>query len=270
MSSEFTIVAKAAGLGEGVENSAEACDALLGFTPPPGIALCVEIDVRVSRDAGLVALHDETLERATTGRGLVRDHTLEELRRLATGPRGERVATLDEIVEACGRLQLVVEPHAADPFTRGALLNWLQRASAEVRSRIIVASEQADLVWAVRRSPLEVRTAATSREALAKVLLERLCLEDFAARGHTWMVPERHRGLQVITARFVHSANAAGDAVWAYVIDDPDTAMRLHALGVDAVFTTVPRALALALGERLAFSNSKGVVPTQSTDPAHS
>ncbi|NBC16223.1 MAG: glycerophosphodiester phosphodiesterase [Bacteroidetes bacterium] len=41
-----------------------------------------EVDVRMTRDSVLVLLHDETLERTTTGRGALADHTLAETRRL--------------------------------------------------------------------------------------------------------------------------------------------------------------------------------------------
>ena len=42
----------------------------------------IEIDVQETQDGALVVLHDETLERTTTGRGKVSDHTLSELRQL--------------------------------------------------------------------------------------------------------------------------------------------------------------------------------------------
>ncbi|HZG81233.1 MAG TPA: glycerophosphodiester phosphodiesterase family protein, partial [Brevibacillus sp.] len=45
----------------------------------------IEIDVQLSRDGVPVLIHDFTLERTTTGRGLVMDHTLEELRELDAG-----------------------------------------------------------------------------------------------------------------------------------------------------------------------------------------
>lgn len=41
-----------------------------------------EVDVRMTRDSVLVLLHDETMERTTTGRGALADHTLAETRRL--------------------------------------------------------------------------------------------------------------------------------------------------------------------------------------------
>src|SRR5436190_6311158 len=44
-----------------------------------------EFDVRPTRDGQLVCLHDETVDRTTSGRGQLADLTLAELRRLDAG-----------------------------------------------------------------------------------------------------------------------------------------------------------------------------------------
>lgn len=40
----------------------------------------IELDVQLTKDDQIVVIHDETLERTSTGTGWVKDHTLEELR----------------------------------------------------------------------------------------------------------------------------------------------------------------------------------------------
>lgn len=42
----------------------------------------IELDVQLSADGQLVIIHDETLDRTTTGSGYVKDHTLPELKKL--------------------------------------------------------------------------------------------------------------------------------------------------------------------------------------------
>jgi glycerophosphoryl diester phosphodiesterase len=75
----------------------------------------IELDLHVSRDGELVVIHDESLERTTTGAGRIQDLTLEEIRRADAGVkfapvfRGERVPTLREVVDlvnASGNAQL--------------------------------------------------------------------------------------------------------------------------------------------------------------------
>jgi len=64
----------------------------------------VEIDVRLTKDSHLVAMHDETVDRTTNGKGKLSDLTLEEVKALrlksACGTRGSRqqVPTLEEIM----------------------------------------------------------------------------------------------------------------------------------------------------------------------------
>jgi glycerophosphoryl diester phosphodiesterase len=63
------------------------------------------LDVHLSRDGQPIVIHDFTLERTTSGSGLVRAHTTRELKRLDAGAwddpqfRGQRIQTLPEVLE---------------------------------------------------------------------------------------------------------------------------------------------------------------------------
>nr|WP_187326844.1 glycerophosphodiester phosphodiesterase family protein [Martelella lutilitoris] len=64
----------------------------------------VEIDVHMSADGAIVVIHDETLERTTSGTGAVRARTLAELKALSAGAwfspfyAAETIPTLDEMI----------------------------------------------------------------------------------------------------------------------------------------------------------------------------
>jgi len=45
----------------------------------------IEIDLQMTKDGELIAMHDETLDRTTNGTGLVKDYTLEEIKQLDAG-----------------------------------------------------------------------------------------------------------------------------------------------------------------------------------------
>ncbi|MDH7594401.1 MAG: glycerophosphodiester phosphodiesterase family protein [Methanomicrobiales archaeon] len=69
----------------------------------------VEVDVRSSSEGTPVVIHDPSLERTTTGRGFVKEITLEELKRLDAGG-GEEIPTLEEVLDFVkGRVGLVIE-----------------------------------------------------------------------------------------------------------------------------------------------------------------
>lgn len=247
--STFTLIAKAAGSDEAPENTCAAIAAVLAVPAPPGVTLAIELDVRLSADGAPVVIHDARLERTTNGRGRVADLTLERLRRLQAGPGAERIPTLEEACEVAGQHELVVDVHARGPGVAEQIVRSLRRMHVRSLARTIVASEHAGVVRAVRGLEPRLRTAATNLEAWRKLLLERARLNWWSPRGHTWMVPEKHRGLAIATPRFVARARQAGDAVWVFVVNEPAELARLRSLGVSGVFTTRPAALARGVFE---------------------
>lgn len=64
----------------------------------------IELDVHLSKDNQLVVIHDEKVNRTTSGKGRVRDLRLAELKQLDAGSwfdsrfRGERIPTLQEVI----------------------------------------------------------------------------------------------------------------------------------------------------------------------------
>lgn len=78
----------------------------------------LELDLHMTKDGHLVVMHDPTLDRTTDGTGLVRDHTLCQIRRLDAGQwkgaafRNERVPTFDaflDLVSAYPKLHFNIE-----------------------------------------------------------------------------------------------------------------------------------------------------------------
>src|SRR5690606_20002442 len=65
----------------------------------------IELDVHMSADGRLVVIHDETVDRTSNGKGLVKDKTLAELKELdfgswfSEGFRGEKIPELEDVLE---------------------------------------------------------------------------------------------------------------------------------------------------------------------------
>jgi glycerophosphoryl diester phosphodiesterase len=88
----------------------------------------VELDVQLTRDGRLAVIHDETLDRTTNGRGLVKDFTLAELQKLDAG-KGEPVPALEEVLDLVkGRAHLLVELKQLEAAP--ALLKFFRRHQA--------------------------------------------------------------------------------------------------------------------------------------------
>lgn len=77
----------------------------------------IEVDLQMTKDGELIAMHDETLDRTTNGTGQVKDYTLEEIKQLDAGSwfnekypeqakakyEGLQVPTLKEVFETFGK-----------------------------------------------------------------------------------------------------------------------------------------------------------------------
>lgn len=72
----------------------------------------IEIDVQMTKDSVIVIMHDDTLDRTTTGTGLVSNYTLEQIKNLKLkSPIGvvtrQKVPTLDEVLDLCNGKVLI-------------------------------------------------------------------------------------------------------------------------------------------------------------------
>jgi glycerophosphoryl diester phosphodiesterase len=76
----------------------------------------IELDIHFSKDREVVVIHDDRLERTTTGKGKVGDYDLKELKKLDAGSwfgaefAGEPIPTLNEVLKlARGRILVNIE-----------------------------------------------------------------------------------------------------------------------------------------------------------------
>jgi glycerophosphoryl diester phosphodiesterase len=123
------------------ENSIEAFAHTLSFTPAT-----FEIDPRLTKDSVVVLLHDDTLDRTTTGHGKLNSYTWAEVKKLQLkdvdgNVTPYRIPTLEEaIVWAKGRTVLILDKKDV-PFTTTAKLIKKHHAEAWVMITVHNAKE---------------------------------------------------------------------------------------------------------------------------------
>lgn len=115
----------------------------------------IEIDLQMTKDGHLVAMHDETLNRTTNGTGFVKDHTLDEIKQLNAGSffnkkypnlakkefEDAKVPTLEEIIETFGRnANYYIETKSPDeyPGMEEKLLEIIKHY--EISDKVIIQS----------------------------------------------------------------------------------------------------------------------------------
>jgi len=225
----------------------------------------LELDLQVTADGVLVVLHDATVDRTTNGRGAVHDMTLAALQALDAGyrwsadggrtfpyrGRGIVVPTLARVLDAFPTARLLVEikPPAA-PAAR-ALCRTLVAMGAT--DRVLIASMAAGAIAVVRSRCATVATGATPREVARFVTARALRLLPLPRLPAVALhVPERWRGIPVLTPGLVAAARARGLQIHAWTINREARMRRVLALGVDGVVTDRPDRLLAILGRRRA------------------
>ena len=70
----------------------------------------VEIDVRLTKDGRVVVIHDEDIDRTSNGKGLVREMSLERLKRFNFGSFLKRttISTLEDVLEGFSQNTLLI------------------------------------------------------------------------------------------------------------------------------------------------------------------
>lgn len=214
-------------------------------------AHAVELDVQCSADDRLMVIHDPTVDRTTDGSGAVEALPVTRLRKLDAGYRftpdrgvsfpfrGEnvRIPTLDEVLEAVGEMPVVVEVKSARAGQ--ALGQWLSEAAERDRERILVGGfsvEDVGPAWRLARW-----RCAYQRELYPYVLLGKIGLGRFFVPGaDAAMVPEKRRGIRVVSRGFVRRAHRDGMGVYVWTVNDPDDIRRLLDWKVDGLVSDAP------------------------------
>ena len=200
----------------------------------------VELDVQLTADGQVVVIHDETLDRTTTGRGPVGTRTLREIKTLDAsndlrGYQGETVPTLEEVLALVGptgmsiniELKNSVEPY---PGLEAAVLRIVNAAG--IADRVIYSSFNHISATQLARSSQPSRVGLLFSDVLAEPwdYAQRL---DMAALHPHWkyvqFVPET-----------IERCHALGLAINVWTVDSPDMVRRLADLGADAVITNRP------------------------------
>jgi glycerophosphoryl diester phosphodiesterase len=223
----------------------------------------VENDVQRTKDGELVVIHDDSLLRTTNVKAVfphrapwkVKDFTAAEITRLDAGswfgPRfaGTRVPTLTQYMRRVGhnhqKLLLEIKNPALYPGMERQILKvlgnegWLDRQ--HLAGRLIVQSFDANSLRIVHDLAPAVRTALLGTPRVADLP---------AYAGFTDGINPSHGSLSRGYVAAVHSvAGAHGRplTVFAWTVDDVDTARQVARYGVDGVISDKPDVVRTAL-----------------------
>lgn len=203
----------------------------------------IELDVTLTRDRKVVVIHDDTLDRTTNGKGAVRAHTLEEIKRLDAGswfdPRfaTERVPELFEVMKlTTGRCMVNIEIKVSAfeaSYPSDAIEHQVVKLvkTSGAMDRVIVSSFDKHILQRIASMQEPPAIAYISEHRADQRVLEML----LAMRAFSW-----HPRFKVLTHDQVDLLHAAGLKVFPWTINTRQEAEKLVAMGVDGLICNDP------------------------------
>jgi glycerophosphoryl diester phosphodiesterase len=200
----------------------------------------VELDVQLTSDGQVVVIHDETLDRTTTGRGPVAARTLREIRTFDAsngreGYQGEPIPTLGEVLDLVGPTGMSVNielKNSVEPYQglEQAVLKIV--AAARMAERVIYSSFNHISATQLARSSQPSRVGLLFSDVLAEPW-------DYAQRRDMAALHPHWKYVQFVPET-IERCHALGLAINVWTVDSPDMVRRLADLGADAVITNRP------------------------------
>src|SRR2546430_4742952 len=201
----------------------------------------IECDVHRSEDGGLPVIHDHLLDRTTNGSGLVRDHTMAELKGFDAGRwkdarfAGERIPSLDEVLAlAKGHIGVAIEiknlpwPY---PGIENAVVQAV-RGAGMVGDVVVISFDHRSIK---RIAELEPQILTGVLEASRTVDLLRV-MDDAEAD----LFCPHWGSIEPETAEELH---AAGKLIGVWTVDDAVSLAWSKALPANAIYTNKPRTI---------------------------
>jgi glycerophosphoryl diester phosphodiesterase len=224
---------------------------LAGFCMAAALGIAwVEFDVRLTSDGRCILLHDDTLDRTTSGSGPAAALTFDEIRRLDAGGWfgadfvGQHVPSLEETIDLLAELNLgaVVElkPHAGAEAATG-------RAAALVVAERWPAHRESPLISSFKPSALAAARAVAPQ--LSRALLVGAVPRGWQRQLEALDGVALHADQRRLDAATVASVRDADVPLFAYTVNLAERAAELFSLGVNGVFSDCPERVSEGLAD---------------------
>lgn len=204
----------------------------------------IEIDVQMTKDGRLVAIHDTTVNRTTNGNGFVGDYTLEEIQQLDAGSwfgeefAGEQIPTFEEIIdEYRGKIGILIElkspelyPGMEEKVAEALIERNMQKPNND---KIIIQSFNHESVQQSKELLPNIPHGVLAGVTWADVTDEQLA--QFATYADFF-----NPNMNIVTDDLVNRVHLAGMEIYAYTVRTQEQANNLFERGVDGIITDFP------------------------------
>ncbi|AXK18618.1 TPA: glycerophosphodiester phosphodiesterase [Bacillus toyonensis] len=209
----------------------------------------IEIDLKMTKDGHLLAMHDETVNRTTNGKGLVKEHTLEEMKQLNVGSffnekypnfakkefENAKVPTLKEIIEMFGHnANYYIETKSPDeyPGMEEKLLEIVKYY--QISDKVIIQSFSEESLQKIHSLHANIPLVQLLSYKKA-VQLNELEIEKYK----TYCIG-LGMNYKYIDSAYVKKIKKHGLEVHPFTVDNEKDMKKLLSWGVDGMFTNYP------------------------------
>ena len=195
-----------------------------------------ECDVKLSADGVPFLLHDDTLERTTSGQGVAGERTWSELARLDAGSwhsptfAGEPIASFEALARYCvandHRLDLEIKPSPGTDRATGQAIGEYVRRLWRGTPPLLSSFKTESLAGARDAAPDLPRA----------LLLDQLwpgCIELATSLGSVAIITNH----KLMDSALLAQIHAAGQRALVYTVNEPVRARELRGLGIDGIVT---------------------------------
>ncbi|MGO4941302.1 glycerophosphodiester phosphodiesterase [Ruoffia tabacinasalis] len=226
-----------------------------------------EYDVHITKDGHLIASHDATVDRITTGTGYINDLTLTEIKALDAGEKfvdvngespykgqGVQLATVEEIFLLFPHKRAVIELKDTNRPELYEAMNqeiWRLIQQYNMEDKVIIASFDHKINQRFKEiSNGQVAIGAGESEATSYLTRMILRLNGIAhTDAQAFQLPINQHGLDLTQKNIINGSRQRGIDVYYWTINDVKTMRDLIAKGVDGIMTDNPELLEKVLNE---------------------
>ena len=207
----------------------------------------LEIDVRLTSDHVPVVFHDAKLNRTTSGRGKVSDHTLAEIQTVDAAYQfdaengyplrgtGIGISTLEELYGTWPDVRLNID--LKGPGEEWAVAEVIRAFDAEHRT--LIGSFTDRRIARFRRITRGRVAVSAGPTAAASMYVASRTGRTIHRKVQAYQVPFNYRGSK-IDDKLIDAVHRAGAHIHLWTVNEPDDMRRFIDMGVDGIVTDRP------------------------------
>lgn len=199
----------------------------------------IEVDVHMTKDNKLVIIHDDKLDRTTTGTGFIKDYTLEEVLQFDAGVKyhtkykGEKISSIKLALDLVKKynVRLYIEIKNSEDEYKGIEAKIVEKVKElELEDKVILSSYSGQALKRVKLLDENIKTGLLCKEVPWDI-------KDYRYADAICCCYE------VMDAEAIDTIHSIGKKVTVWTVDKIEDMKGMMKLGVDAIITNYPDTL---------------------------